>query len=280
MLRPWWWALGWLLLITIMATVVHAFQVEWRRELIGRYWTQKYFSASSNLPDVLVLGDSLVGSSFPPSGKQPKLFGEDYSWANLWLARGAYTDFYGLLSDIPLHAKVILVGQDSLVRNGIQADPRISIKLFLKTLVGYIQFGPSEKAIEIGFGLSKHHCKSRDESRVSEVVERLSEQYSASEPLSPDAILFLSSLKSIADRVVVVELPRAESLNHEVDDALISFRHRLSVQLQEEGVSFVTLGESLPENYYCDGSHPNELGKQVRTQQLVKLVQEILSSTR
>ena len=94
--------------------------------------------------------------------------------------------------------------------------------------------------------------------------------------ITKDTKKFLRDLKSQSRRVVVVAFPRAWN-KHEILQN--EWRKKLRGELEREGITMITLGTSMPEAYYCDGSHPNEKGRAVRSAQMVELITRIQAST-
>jgi hypothetical protein len=280
-LRPWFWMLGWLLFFFLIALVIHTFQSVWRGEIVRDYAEGKYFKSSSSAPSILVLGDSLVGTSFPEDTSQPYMLGESDRWARIWLPLASYGDYSPLFGKPLPHLKLVVINLGTMNREFFSDDMVRTAKLFIKTAYLRISYGKdyAEKIMEHENVFQFIDCRPLSEKKIKRRVKKLKKYYEENSSLSPEAIRFLKLLKKSADFVVVVRLPKAQVLENKVKDLEATYQQGLSEQLRREGVPLIQLGEPLAEEFYCDGSHPNDRGVAIRSEQLQKLVKEVQLST-
>ncbi len=270
--------LGWSLIIATMSVVVlNDAQIDWRKKLLEEYWKKTYLADPKTRPNIVVLGNSLVGRSFPLSSEVSHFFGEKYSWANVWIGGASYKDFSGFFLESTQHYDLIIINLDTLA-HGPSRRGRRTLKNYPNMVKRRLLFDPIQNIFEEFYLASQGWCKSRDKESIEKIVDNINKRYNFNKNTFNERAQFLQSLKAVSKKIVVVELPRAGSLTEKVGASLISYRDHFSTFLQEQGVEFVSLGESMPEDHYCDGSHPNDRGRKVRRAQLLNLVEDRLSS--
>lgn len=277
---------------------VHFFQWELLRMLTVVPDSHRQLGKWDTPPDILILGDSLLAQSLPGHNDQPDLFGEGYTWAKFGLPWGRYNDFTAISSDQTRRFKIIVINQGVLTGDNIWDQPEKSIKSILRLAIHYgrrqlgklvktsaratQQAGPVERPESDGPGpveTTNQNCKLQNARQISRKADALNWRYRYGTVLSGEALAFLRSLNASADVVVVLRLPRAISLEKLVSDNLENYQRALSSVLSEQNIPLIELGSVMPDDHYCDGSHPNELGQTIRTRQLVDLVKEWLPST-
>lgn len=249
-------------------------------------------------PDILILGDSLLAQSLPGHNDQPDLFGERYTWAKFGLPWGRYKDFRAISPDQPRRYKIILINQGVLIGDNIWDQPDKSIKSILRLAIKYgrrqlgkplqvsatatQQTGTFERPgrdRQKSEKTTNQNCKLPDAQQISRKAYELNWRYRHGTVLSGEAQAFLHSLNASAETVIILRLPRAASLEKQVSGNLEIFQEALSSVLAGQNIPLIELGSAMPDDHYCDGSHPNELGQTIRTRQLVDLVKEWLPST-
>lgn len=277
-LRPWCWTLCWLALFTGVGSAIYFGQEFWRREVVRLYTSAALINSEGESPDILLIGDSLVRMSFPRDIDSPFLLGADLSWAKVWIPGGSYMDFADLPSIFSKGMGLVLVNQDILLEENFWKKNNI-FKWFLNLIVTTLQTGSIAETVGRQQQAIKQTCE-REAHITRQVIEKLIYRYSNRPVLSREAIEFLRLLKASSRKLVIVRLPRSISLEKELSASFVSFQSRLLHVLNDEGIQHASLGPAMPDEFYCDGSHPNELGRGIRTEQLVKLVREELSSIR
>lgn len=248
-------------------------------------------------PDILILGDSLLAQSLPGHNDQPELFGEGYTWAKFALPWGRYNDFSAISSDQPRRFRIIVINQGVLIGDNIWDQPEKSIKSILRLVIQYgrRQLGKPVKTstqatqqtspvAQLGndggpVETITQNCKVQNARQINRKADALNWRYRHGTVLSGEALAFLHSLNASADVVVVLRLPRAISLEKQVSDNQENFQRALSTVLSEQNIPLIELGSVMPDDHYCDGSHPNARGQAVRTRQLVQLIEGMLPST-
>ncbi|WP_461516578.1 hypothetical protein [Porticoccus sp.] len=276
--RPWCWALFWLSLFMGIGGCIYFGQEYWRREVVRIYASGELKNSEGSSPAALLIGDSLVRMSFPRDIDAPLLVGADMSWGKIWIPGGSYIDFAGLASVYPKGTGLVLVNQDILLKEDFW-NRRRAFRGFWNLLVRTVKTGSIEEAIRRQQQTTKPTCE-REARFTEKVINNHIRRYTSSPVLSDEAIEFLRLLDANSKQLVVIRLPRSSSLEERLSAAFTSFQPKLLDVLDKEGIQHVELGPAMPDEFYCDGSHPNELGKAVRTEQLVKLVREKLLSTR
>jgi len=277
--RPWLWALVWLSVIAAVGVMVYQDQSDWRRKLLGEYWKKKYLVNDDAFPSILLIGDSLVGRSFPQPDEEPNLFGANRLWANIWLGGASYADFSEFFAHAGIHHDLIIINLATLAKEPATKGHGRKFRRYPKIVERYLLHDPIEQIFKEHYQITRGYCGKRDTEETKKWVKNIKNRYSFNKKPSDNLVHFLQSMKSVSRKVVVVELPRSELLSEKLGGSLTSLRDYFSPILESQGVEFVTLGGSLPEDLYCDGSHPNLDGRVVRRQQLINLVKEALSST-
>ncbi len=276
-LRPWLWTCLWLLLISAASSYIYLGQGHWRAEIVRLYLKETHFTLAQNSPYILILGDSLVRRSFPRDQDEQTLFGAGVHWGKVWIPGGSYLDFKGVASVLPEQFGVILISQDVLLRNEFWSRKR-TFRGFLAMMRRTFKYQSIVKSVNHQQQLNRP-CTARPDAFTKKVIENQKNRYLQVPVLSSDAIGLLRELNSKAEKVIVLRLPRSESLEEQLEPILSQFQARLVKALADEGIQLVELGPAMPDSYYCDGSHPNKQGREVRTQQLISLMRERLLST-
>jgi len=276
--RPWCWALFWLSLFMGIGGCIYFGQEYWRREVVRIYASGELKNSEGSSPAALLIGDSLVRMSFPRDIDVPLLLGGEQPWGKIWVPGGSYMDFSSLALAFPKGMGLVLVNQDILLKDDFWITRR-AFRRFWNLFVRAVKRGSIEEAFWRQQQRIKHTCE-REARFTDKVINNLIQRYTSSPVLSDEAIEFLRLLDANSKQLVVIRLPRSSSLEERLSAAFTSFQPKLLDVLDKEGIQHVELGPAMPDEFYCDGSHPNELGKAVRTEQLVKLVREKLLSTR
>lgn len=263
----------------LVGGAIHFFQAKWRGQLVLAYADEKYFAGAANQPDVLVLGDSLVGRAFPPELPLSEQGDNQISLAKLWLPAGSYRDFFRLFDETDRRFKLIFVNQDALIRENPSQNPRDSIRFFFKTGLHFFHDHSLAAMMHENENKVRFDCRERSPAEIARAVEKVYDRYTGNTLLRVDAIEFLRVLRAAADQVVIVRLPRSGLIEEQLAEELSLLKAKLFPRLLREGVSFIELGEPLSDDHYCDGSHTSALGRTVRTRQLVQLIEEMLPST-
>lgn len=277
--RPWIWTCSWLILFLIVGVLVYEDQSDWRKKILEAYWGSVYLAKPDALPNVLVLGDSLVGRSFPMSYEESDLFGNGVTWANIWMGGASYRDFSGFFSESSFRHDLIIINLSSLANDRVDMERRKIPRRYQKIMERYLLGDPVEQIIKEHYKKTREYCGGRDEREIRNLVESFKKRYSPNDQSQDDLAAFLGRLKGAARKVVVVELPRTEFLAAQLDGSLTTWKNYYLPLLKNLDIEFIKLGNSLPEYCYCDGSHPNDRGREIRRQQLIDLVREKLPST-
>lgn len=270
--RSWVWAFFWSCIIFLVGSCLYFGQGYWRSEIVRIYVEGLHFSTEEKPPDILILGDSLVRWSFPHAVNWQGAYGFNISWASAWVPGGSYLDFNSISSVLSEGGSVVLINQDVLFRDNLWGR-RKTFRIFLGFLVRTIKYGSIEKAVE-NQQMEKVFCKPGVKYSDNNILVNQKKTYTRKEILSPESIDFLRVLNDKADKVLVMRLARSRSFEKSLEPYLNNFQVSLEKLLDDEGIELVELGPPMPDDYYCDGRHPNEIGRKVRTQQLLNLVKE------
>lgn len=282
--RPWFWALGWFAMI-------------WYG---GEYWINQYENLiqeptkpdisrillqDDDMPLVLGLGDSLIGWSLPADDQLEAKLKRHLNWERYWTSAASWHYF----SDLPIVAKkkrpILILVMDSVFINANTNKPTPlphKLRLYLSAAKQAWTTGRplrDQIAEHVPRDRNMLFCYPRTPNEETILVNTLRNKYASNEYLSDESVQFLQDLRQWAYRVIVIHLPRTQTIESQIEPAQRKWLERFSTYLQREGVEMIQLGQPLPEDHYCDGSHPNEIGRNVRVNQFIELLRKELPST-
>ena len=254
-LRPWLWCCVWLAVIWI-PLVMRA----------NEFWLQSHGipAEATGTPRIIAIGDSLLGRSLPPAEEFNALLPDGIYWLHVALDARDFRYFVALVSGLTRLEPDIILVEDQLLLNKwaeLQSSLLDKEKRYTSAVVSDLFNLPEETLPEL--------IPFPKEVRL----KYLQWAYQSNLRFSTQALVFLQKLQEISDRVIVFSLPRAESLSPgAVEDRWLVMARQ---KLEPMGIPIIRLGETLPEDFYSDGSHVNDSGRAVRVAQFQKLVEEI-----
>lgn len=267
--RPWLWcvvflALGWSLIYSIT------------RE----YWPHTSgipLVSSQQLPQaqkedflaIVALGDSLLERSLPRPGTFNATLPDNVYWLHITYGGRDWREFEPLIGKLSWFQPQFILLEDQLLLtrppgNGIAwlRKARKSLNFLVAEILGLSNEPPVERA-------PFNHVSENREDRL----RHLNQWHLDNTPLDPLSVEFLEKLKRTGARVIVFRLPKSASLD--AIEGRKPWEEMLGTLLNQMGIDFVTLGESLEDDLYYDGAHTNENGLLIREEQFRELVRSL-----
>lgn len=277
-LRPWLWTFLWLIAFSIAYLGLLNFQPEYfQRELQLMPVVGKSSPLQGSAPAYVGVGDSLLAYSLPHEQEFQTLLGGQVTWAMHWMPIATWRSFdWHINANGNNYHYMTVILQDSLFlnREPYRRDIKFADRIHLakKRLFKELTTGIPLKAnrAEESHLIRPDNCKVKSHKGYSR------ELFYNDQILTKDSIQFLQDLKAQSRQVVVVAFPRAGKKHEHLQ---IEWQKKLRAELEVEGIALITLGQSMPDAYYCDGSHPNEKGRSIRTAQMLKLIMGLQAST-
>ncbi len=269
-LRPWLWAVVWLVFFKFAFACFVEFEFKLQKK---EFYNQVTFKSQS-IRHVIGVGDSLLAYSLPVEQEFQHLIGSKTVWLQYWLPDATWVSFHKILdlNKLDLHSTTIII-QESLFLNRKQPGYERIINRVKANAVASIN---GTKPLLDGFNSFAHRNRKPGCISVHNTNVDFGEYNYQGQILTVDAISFLNELKGKSEHLIVIALPRAQL---EKEHHQVLWRKQLIKELNALGIEFVVLGQSMPANYYCDGSHPNEIGRKVRTAQILQLINRTDAST-
>ena len=245
----WWWILG----LSCLVLIVYSLVIDdWMQQQI-------YLNSFKNLeqnkkPLIILAGTSLMRNG---AWLASDALGSDvYSF--LLAVSGA--DFRKIKPylDIALIKKTtLLVLQTDLL---VMKTPKIwqekarmartKIKTFIKSFMGYSENIYNQDCGYIYNGPPK-----------SDKVKLLKERYRNSIPISVDVIEWIKNIQNQGVRIVLVDIPRADQMEHALAPELKIWRKLVNSLAKKLNLLHFVYPDKLTSEKYCDNSHLNEAGR-------------------
>lgn len=266
-LRPWLWAVLWLAMFSLCYLILLKVKVMYLQQELSQVTKSVGSTSFGGRPDLYIgVGDSLLAFSLPHEQDFQALLGGQKKWRLYWAPNATWHSFEWIAdADGSGYDSTTFILQESLFLNREKPSFADSFHWTKKSILDNLTAGNALK--KSNADIFKFH-------RSDECNLRSNDKYAMeftykSQIINSDAQEFLHALQRQAKRVVVVSLPRAEMKKERLQN---DWRKKLRDELEGEGIAFITLGQSMPDDYYCDGSHPNEKGRLIRTAQMRKLM--------
>lgn len=268
-LHPWLWAIFWLVIFSSSYLSLLEVQKRFLLEDLLRKVGNGNLSTNDGMKvsAFIGIGDSLLVYSLPSeAGFQSKL-STNTKWGMYWMPAGSWQAFkrFTDAGKDNLHNTTFIL-QDSIFLNRKELTFRRHLNLLEQ---GFINSFDSEHSLDESLIEMFHRArpiKCNADERLAFFPADFVYQESI---LTTDALNFLRSLKAQSKQVIVISLQRAPNKQEYLQK---SWRVKLNNELSNEGIQLLPIGDAMPEQYYCDGSHPNEKGRELRTAQFLQLI--------
>ncbi len=274
-LRPWLWTVIWLAVFWCGYFYLELRQNQLlQEELLVKL--DKLSASSVNAQKTsayIVLGDSLLAYSLPSEASFQKELGSQVLWLQYWFSNATwqeFTVFSGIRSKSMQRTTFYI--QDSLFLHRRQIRFSERLRRIKDAII-------KKESLGAALLTDMYHQSRKEGCSVVYAYDndKFIAQYTYKDHiLTKDSKKFLHDLKVQSKQVVVLAIPRAKN---NIERLQINWRNQLQTELKREGISLITLGPSMPADYYCDGNHPNNKGREVRTMQMQSLIKRIEAST-
>lgn len=266
-LRPWLWTILWLAIFSLCYMMLLKVRVVYLQQELSQVTKTVKSTRLEKRPDVYIgIGDSLLAFSLPHEREFQALLGSQIKWGMYWSPNATWHSFMWIAdADGSEYDSTTFILQESLFLN--REKPRVAdtVHWMKKSIFDNLMADTSLK--KSNADIFKFHRSDKCNLRSNDKYAM--EFTYKSQIIGRDAREFLHALQRRSKRVVVVALPRAQMKKERQQN---DWRKKLHDELEREGIAFITLGQSMPADYYCDGSHPNEKGRLIRTAQMQKLI--------
>lgn len=264
-LSPWIWCCVWLTLIWLPL-----YSIDSRIE--------PAFSKSSNISEldsthveIFTIGDSILKYSLPDTAEFDKILGGNNTWNHIWVEGGNWKDFLPKLDTISKKEPSTIIIQDSiLLEYEVPNLPARSYQYLKDTIKDYLHI---IKTPQITTQRTKPPIIEITPETIMIWNEQVGINYARNQEINKEAVQFLTTLQSISRKIIIIHLPRTDRLH--AGKSQDNWMDHLTNTLNNLNIEFITLGNPLLEDQCYDGTHPNEMGQEVRTRQFIELIESL-----
>lgn len=259
-----------------------------RKELINKSEMANHSKTlkSGSIPLFVAVGDSLLYYSLVSENdfriKLNSALDAEVHWIRYWLAGSALEPFLPIINiqDSDFNGTYFFL-QDSIFQQQNRTLLRYRIEALKNSMLAFMRAdNPSWGNVFIGYHLDNTYvCAALRKDLIEGADQRYLAMFSINGNIIQDESLdYIRMLKKKAKRVLVFSLPRTQSNIKEAFQE--AWRKKLAFELKREGIEYVQIGPSMPDDHYCDDkSHPNDKGRMIRTQQFINFVKQVSAST-
>lgn len=288
-LRPWLWTVVWLLLMLIsFSALLMLNDLRSQKEFITKSETavNSRVNVPGTSPVFVAIGDSLLYYSLPSETdfgiELNSALGGNVHWLRYWLTGSVLKPFLPIINiqDSDFNGTYFFL-QDSIFQQQNRTLLRYRIEALKNSMLAFMRAdNPSWGNVFIGYHLDNTYvCAALRKDLIEGADQRYLAMFSINGNIIQDESLdYIRMLKKKAKRVLVFSLPRTQSNIKEAFQE--AWRKKLAFELKREGIKYVQIGPSMPDDHYCDDkSHPNDKGRMIRTQQFINFVKQVSTST-
>jgi hypothetical protein len=268
-LYPWLWALFWLAIFSSSYFSLIEMQNRFlKQDLLHKVGDGKLSTKDGmKILPFIGIGDSLLVYSLPSEADFQSKLDANIKWGMYWMPAASWQAFerFSDAGSENLHDTTFIL-QDSIFLNRKELTFARHVNLLKKGLLSSIggEHRLNKSLIEMFHRARPIKCNANE--RIPFIPTDYSYQQSI---LTTDALNFLRGLKAQSRQVIVISLQRAPNKQESLQK---KWRVKLNNELNKEGIKYLSIGYAMSEEYYCDGSHPNDKGRELRTSQFLQLI--------